>query len=196
MPGEKIWVVKLGGSLAETPELISWLKRLVACGGGRVIIVPGGGPFADQVRKSQLSLGFDDKTAHLMALHAMDQFGLMCCGLEPGLFTAQSFAEIHEVLSQRKVALWLPERMLSVNSTLPTSWDITSDSIAAWLARKMNAAHLLLVKFQSVKIDQLVIADLQASGVVDKDFGEMLVGVDFEWTILGKREYARFSMTD
>ena len=196
MPGEKIWVVKLGGSLAETSELVSWLKRLVACGGGRVIVVPGGGPFADQVRKSQLSIGFDDKTAHLMALHAMDQFGLMCCGLEPDLITAQSFAEIHEVLSQNKVALWLPEKMLSVNSVLPASWDITSDSIAAWLAREISASHLLLVKYQSVNTDQLAIETLQASGVIDKGFRKMINDADFEWSIIGKGEFAGFSMPD
>lgn len=194
MPGKKIWVVKIGGSLAAAPELIAWLKRLVACGGGRVIVVPGGGPFADQVRKSQNACGFNDKTAHLMALHAMDQFGLMCCGLETGLMPTQSFAEIHAVLSRNKVAIWLPEKMLSLNSVLPASWDITSDSIAAWLTKEINAAHLLLVKQQTVKSDQLVIDDLQASGVIDKGFEGMLDGVDFEWLILGKGEYSRFSI--
>jgi aspartokinase-like uncharacterized kinase len=194
--GKKIWVVKIGGSLAAAPELIAWLKQLVACGGGRVIIVPGGGPFADQVRRSQIATGFDDKTAHLMALHAMNQFGLMCCGLEPGLIPAQSFAEIHEVHSLKKVALWLPEKMLSVNRTLPASWDITSDSIAAWLAKEINAEHLLLVKYQSAKSDQFVIDDLQVSGIVDTGFRQMLDGVNFDWSILGKGEYAGFSLAD
>ena len=82
------------------------------------------------------------------------------------------------------------------HSTLPASWDITSDSIAAWLAREMSAAHLLLVKYQSVKTGQLVIGDLQASGIIDKGFGGMLSGVDFEWLILGKGEYAGFSIAD
>lgn len=60
----------------------------------------------------------------------------------------------------------------------------------------MSADHLLLVKYQSVKAGQLVIADLQALGIIDKGFGGMLSGVDFEWLILGKGEYAGFSIAD
>ena len=48
-----MWVVKLGGSLAYASELPRWLSALAEGAGGRAIIVPGGGPFADQVRHAQ-----------------------------------------------------------------------------------------------------------------------------------------------
>ena len=39
-------VVKLGGSLSGAPELKAWLAALAGAA-GRVVLVPGGGPFAD-----------------------------------------------------------------------------------------------------------------------------------------------------
>ena len=45
-----MWVVKIGGSLSHDPMLRKWLVELCEVGGGRVVIVPGGGDFADKVR--------------------------------------------------------------------------------------------------------------------------------------------------
>jgi aspartokinase-like uncharacterized kinase len=45
-----MWVVKLGGSLLGSPELPRWLDTLVKISDGKVLIVPGGGMFADAVR--------------------------------------------------------------------------------------------------------------------------------------------------
>lgn len=192
----KIQVVKIGGSLLASPKLGNWLGRLVACGGGRVIAVPGGGPFADQVRRTQASLHFDDNTAHAMALLAMDQCGRLCCGIEPGLARVETREEMHAVLACNKVALWLPARMLLNHPAIPASWDMTSDSIAAWLAREMGANHLLLVKYQSVSAEHPSLEELQASGIVDNGFADMVSNADFAWSILGKNDYARFSVAD
>lgn len=71
-------IIKLGGSLFHTPELKQWLELLdIASQNEGVIIVPGGGPFADQVRHAQRLHRFDDSAAHHMAILAMAQFGLM-----------------------------------------------------------------------------------------------------------------------
>ena len=63
-----MWVVKLGGSLAYSPELPHWLSALAHTD---AVIVPGGGPFADTVRDAQQIWRFDDATAHAMALLAI-----------------------------------------------------------------------------------------------------------------------------
>ena len=44
-------VVKLGGSVVRSPELDAWLDAL-AKGAGRIVVVPGGGALADEVRAS------------------------------------------------------------------------------------------------------------------------------------------------
>ena len=70
-----MWVVKLGGSLARSEALRGWLAVLARAGRGRAVVVPGGGRYADAVRAEQQRWGFDDSTAHSMALLAMDQYG-------------------------------------------------------------------------------------------------------------------------
>jgi aspartokinase-like uncharacterized kinase len=75
-----IMVVRLGGSHAFSPWLRPWLAAIRAAAGG-VVVVPGGGPFADAVRLAQTAMGFDDLAAHRMALLAMAQYGLALAGL-------------------------------------------------------------------------------------------------------------------
>ena len=65
-----ITVVKLGGSFAGSVELPAWLDALARCA-GRVVVVPGGGPFAEAVRAAQPKMRFDDHAAHRMAVLAM-----------------------------------------------------------------------------------------------------------------------------
>jgi Amino acid kinase family len=65
MRGRAPIVVKLGGSFAFSEHLRKWVEALAACV-GRVVIVPGGGPFADAVRLAQTRMGFDDRAAHQM----------------------------------------------------------------------------------------------------------------------------------
>src|SRR6202047_4104277 len=55
----RVTIVKLGGSLAHTPQFAAWLEALAAWG-GPLILVPGGGVFADCVRAAQGAMGFKD----------------------------------------------------------------------------------------------------------------------------------------
>jgi len=160
-----LWVVKLGGSLADSADLTAWLGA-IASGGGRLVLVPGGGPFADQVRASQRRWSFDDATAHHLALLAMEQYGLMLAGLQPRLRPAASLAEIRRVLAAGDVPVWLPTRMALGRPDIPESWDMTSDSLAAWLAARLHAEGLLLVKSVAVPPASAV-EDLARQGVVD-----------------------------
>src|SRR5579885_2236793 len=75
-------VVKIGGSLAKDRQWAAWLDVL-AGRGGPLIVVPGGGAFADCVRAQQRVMGFSDKAAHRMALSAMGQFGMALAAQSP-----------------------------------------------------------------------------------------------------------------
>src|SRR5215471_19096861 len=90
-------VVKLGGSHAFSKHLPAWLDALLLVA-GRVVIVPGGGPFANAVRSAQPTMGFDDSAAHRMALLAMEQFGSALVGLRPSLTLADTIAAIRAAL--------------------------------------------------------------------------------------------------
>jgi aspartokinase-like uncharacterized kinase len=167
------WVVKLGGSLAQSQLLKTWLA-LLAAAGGAVVIVPGGGPFADQVRDAQKCCGFDDATAHHMALLAMEQYGRLLAGLHPGLRPAASLAEIARTRRAGLVPVWMPTRMVLGRPEIPESWDITSDSLAAWLAGALGSGRLLLVKSIAVPGDTVTATQLARSGVVDPAFPRFL----------------------
>src|SRR5262245_16671636 len=103
-------VVKLGGSLAFSDALRPWLKALAGCA-GHVVVVPGGGPFADAVRVAQPKMGFDDRAAHHMALIAMEQYGRALVGLGENLILAGSVAAIERALRDGRVPVWAPARM-------------------------------------------------------------------------------------
>lgn len=138
-------VLKLGGSLSGQAALSGWLQAL-ARAGGRVVVVPGGGPFADAVRNAQAQQPFPDATAHHMALLAMEQFGLALCGLESTLRPAASVQAIHDALASGLTPVWLPTAMCLHAPGIPEDWSVTSDSLAVWLATVLDADALGLIK--------------------------------------------------
>jgi aspartokinase-like uncharacterized kinase len=50
------------------------------------------------------------------------------------------------ILAAGEIAILAPSRWLRATDTLPHSWDVTSDSIAAFLAGALDAVRLDLVK--------------------------------------------------
>lgn len=183
-------VVKLGGSLIGTPELQTWLDMLAEHGDGRVVIVPGGSVFADAVREAQLIGGIDDATAHHAALLAMDQYALVLHGLQPALATASSELEISGRSWQHRAIVWLPSRMVLADDDIPKNWEVTSDSIAAWLAAKLGAEELILVKHPDVVDASLSIKQLIHDGLLDTAFERFSSQLDCPVTVIGKQGYS------
>ncbi|ARN81536.1 hypothetical protein [Methylocystis bryophila] len=137
-------VAKIGGSLWRSPLLSRWIAALCAYP-GPLVLVPGGGPFADAVRAAQGPMRFSERAAHEMALLAMEQYGLALCDLFGGLALAATQQEAAALRAQGKTPVWRP-RALALEAGLPACWDVTSDSLAAWYARKSGASRLLLIK--------------------------------------------------
>ncbi len=167
-PRSRLAIVKLGGSHATGPHIKDWLAA-IAAEAGSIAIVPGGGPFADAVRTAQAGIGYDDRAAHAMALMAMAQFGAALTSLNPALRLAASRAAIRRALKERKVPVWSPEPMARA-AALPETWDLTSDSLAAWLAGALGAGGLVLVKHGRFDAPAIAAQALVARGVVDPLF--------------------------
>ena len=164
-----MWVVKLGGSLNADPLLPQWLDLLTQLGGGRVVLVCGGGRFADAVREHQAQWRFNDLAAHNMALLAMAQTAHFLHALNPALQMVATEADAARVLRLGKTALWSPLSLLTEQADAETNWRITADSIALSLAQRLGAAELLVVK--SCTVDPLQsLAQLSAAGTVDAGF--------------------------
>jgi hypothetical protein len=148
-----------------------WLSMLAELGGGRVTIVPGGGIFADAVRSSQRHWRFDDLPAHNMAVLGMAQMAHLFHALEPRLTLADDEAGIRRALHAGQPALWMPVMLLRDAPDLLTTWEVTSDSLALWLARLLNAERLVLVKSCKLTPDTSL-AELGAEGVLDGRFAQ------------------------
>lgn len=177
-------VVKLGGSLAASPELPRWVDMIAAAGAGKVVLVPGGGPWADAVRAAQAREGFDDCTAHRRALLAMEQYGRVLVEMNARLVAAQNESTIRKALSQASVPVWMPCEMAVAEASIPESWDVTSDSLAAWLAALLGASRLLLVKSLPSIARQPAAEEMAALGWVDAAFPRYACA-SFEVHLLG-----------
>jgi aspartokinase-like uncharacterized kinase len=183
-------VVKLGGSLNRDPCLPDWLQLLADRGGGRVVIVPGGGPFVDQVREHQEQWRFDDLTAHNKAILGMMQSAMLMRGISPQLRLADSPAAIGEVLRDGKVALWSPSSWIRAQADDMTHWGATSDSLAAWLAASLQATRLVLIK--SCRIQENVdLAGQIERGVLDVEFGRVAADARYSIELLEKTALPR-----
>jgi len=141
-------VFKVGGSLLAYPELlVSTLAAIVdESVNARVAIVPGGGPFADAVRDADRRFHLDDGSAHWMAVLAMDQYAHMLAGMRTELTIATSEREVESAIASGRIPVIAPYRWLRDTDPLPHTWDVTSDSISAWIASALGAKHLVLVK--------------------------------------------------
>ena len=128
-PQPGLVVVKLGGSVVRSPELPAWLD-VIAASPRPIVIVPGGGALADEVRVAQANLGFGDGAAHRMALLAMDQLAWAVAGLRSGFEVGDTEDALRRTLSQERVAVWAPYSLAANRSDIPQSWTVTSDSLA------------------------------------------------------------------
>jgi 5-(aminomethyl)-3-furanmethanol phosphate kinase len=190
--GKSMWVVKIGGSLLGTPELERWLEVAAKHSDGKIIIVPGGGIFADAVREAQIKSKISDACAHKLAVLAMDQFGLLLAEMNPLLATAGSEMEIDERTWQHRGIVWLPSKMVLADDTIPRNWQTTSDSIAAWLADKLGAQHLVLVKSDKPDEKKLTLKTITDIGLVDDVFGDFALDKAFSPWIVKKSDITHF----
>lgn len=187
----QVWVVKLGGSLTNSPLLKDWLDLLVAHGQGRVVIVPGGGCFADQVRVVQNQWDFDDQYAHQMALLAMQQMAVFFQGMVSKIRLACSPEQVTDLLENQEVVAWFPDITELTKAGIDASWDVTSDSLAAWIAQQLSATKLILVKSALIPEWQST-EELIELGIVDKAFNQYACKLNSQIEVINRRDIESF----
>lgn len=137
-------VIKVGGSLSRRPEVLRRLMAALAAGarGRTLVVVPGGGPFADAVRRADRRFALGDSPSHWMAVLAMDQYAVLLAHLGGGAALVRGRGEV----AADRLNVLAPASWLARTDPLPHSWQVTSDSIAAWVARQLGANMLVLLK--------------------------------------------------
>ncbi|MCW4046720.1 MAG: delta 1-pyrroline-5-carboxylate synthetase [Candidatus Bathyarchaeota archaeon] len=140
-------IIKVGGSLAEDPEVLRALcsKLSELAKKHALVVVPGGGEFADTVRDFDQRFSLPHGVSHRMAILGMDQFGLLLSAVTPGSIVSRTPDDLERISSMGKVPIFLPSHMMFNEDPLENSWDVTSDSIAAFVAKRLGAAKVILV---------------------------------------------------
>ena len=142
-------VIKLGGNiLVNHLDSISPLFKIISEFGRhhRLIVIPGGGSLADEVRRLYQQFNLSESTAHNMAILAMDQNAFMINQFLERSQIVFDPSDARRTTKGHQVAVIAPFRLMRNRDPLPHSWGVTSDSIAAYVARTMRAEKLILVK--------------------------------------------------
>ncbi len=164
-------VVKIGGSLCTSPPYLkNWLDQLALIKSEDVVIVPGGGPFADQVRTASAEWKISDEISHQMAVLAMQEFSLLMMGINKTLVPLHSYKDVS---INSGVKVWMPYSDVCDECNYPQNWQTTSDSLAVWLAVKLSADELYIVK--SAEINNKSTDELVNSDWVDDYFAKAIM---------------------
>src|SRR5688572_19730316 len=140
--------IKVGGGLLAHAAYFEGVLAAIsdAADERRLLIVPGGGPFADTVREVDRQFALSDDAAHWMAVLAMDQHAhLITSRLARGALVRDP-GETAATLNAGGLPVLAPFQWLRDADPLPHTWDVTSDSIAAWVAGAVGARRLILIK--------------------------------------------------
>jgi aspartokinase-like uncharacterized kinase len=145
-------IVKVGGSLYnQIPDI----APILIASDRPLFIIPGGGPFADLVRQVRVN----NDAAHWMAIAAMEQYGWFISSF--GIVTTDRIAV------PLTTTILLPYRCLRLTDILPHTWDVTSDTIAAWVAGTLHLDLLLLKSIDGIFINGIL--QEQVTGPVESD---------------------------
>ncbi len=137
-------MVKIGGGLLRAEGLeglrAACAETIELVRGRPVLVVPGGGPFADAVRAVDSRVGLADEVAHALALRAMDQLGTLLASLLPAA------EPLTRLVAPRSLGLVLAAQAFGDRPGVPASWDVTSDSLAVLAAGAIGAEEAILLK--------------------------------------------------
>ncbi len=179
-------VLKLGGSLLAIPDLMNRLEAVISrLRPSPVLIVPGGGAAADIIRDLDQKLRLSPEKAHRDAIAAMSLNAALLCRLNKSLRLVRNYDEAQRVWSEGHSAVLDAVSFLfgqpdkDTEDSLPASWDITSDSIAAWTARHWQADRIILAK--SCDAPDTNLSALCQLGMVDRAFGKTVGNVRTVW---------------
>jgi hypothetical protein len=142
-----IAIVKVGGSLASHPEQLRTLcaKLSEVSKKHKLIVVPGGGEFADTARNLDKRFNLSSAVSHRMAILGMDQYGCLLSDLLPHSSMINKLEDAQRILDLGKLPVFLPSNFLFSRDPLENSWEVTSDSIAVYIAGQLYASRVVLV---------------------------------------------------
>lgn len=139
-------VVKIGGSLFPN-YAIDLANRLENTNS---LIVLGGGEFANLIRKYDSEINFSDKTNHWTAIDCMDIIAKLVNDKVESAKLAYSIDEAIAISDEGFTPIFAVSKFLRDDDFFGCSWDVTSDSIAAYISHLLNANLLIVTNVNGI----------------------------------------------
>jgi len=195
-------IVKVGGSLALHPEKLRILcaKLSQISTKHKLIVLPGGGEFADAVRNLDKRFNLSSAASHRMAILGMDQYGFLLSDLMQHSSIINKLEDVQRILDLGKLPVFLPSNLMFSRDPLENSWDVTSDSIAVYIAGQLHANKVVLLtdvngvytcdpkKFSDAKLISKLSADdllkMNKRTSVDKFLPKLLLQLQIECLVV------------
>ena len=142
-------IFKIGGQILENSKNIeSTISQLTQLYEEnilqKILLIPGGGSYANFIRRIDEELMLGDDLAHWMAIYSINYNGIELNRKYPKLECIGELEKFQD--AKKKFCVFLPYNYLQKNDTLPHSWDVTSDSIALYIAYKLQLNRCFLIK--------------------------------------------------
>jgi hypothetical protein len=139
-------VVKIGGSLFPNYaiELTKQLKDTSS------VIILGGGEFANLIRKYDSQMHFSEEANHWRAIDCMDIIAKLVDDKVDSTKLAFSIEEVNKISDEGLTPIFVVSEFLKREDPFECSWDVTSDSIAAYVAHLLNANLLIVTNVNGI----------------------------------------------
>ncbi|WP_296848741.1 delta 1-pyrroline-5-carboxylate synthetase [uncultured Methanobrevibacter sp.] len=139
-------VVKIGGSLFPdyAIELAEQLNNTNS------LIILGGGEFANLIRKYDSTQNFSSDVTHFTAIDCMDIIAKLVNDKVDSTKLAFSIDEINEISDEGFTPIFVVSDFLKKEDPFECSWDVTSDSIAAYVAHIFNANLFIVTNVNGI----------------------------------------------
>jgi aspartokinase-like uncharacterized kinase len=137
-------------------------------------VIVGGGRGADFLRELDLLHGIGEKRSHALAMGMLELTARIAAAIVPGLEVVEILADLPTVWARGVGAVLNPRIALEDDDrgeteSLPHSWAVTSDSIAARVADRLGARELRLFKSRGLH-GVATRSEAARSGLVDAYF--------------------------
>ena len=139
-------VVKIGGSLFPK-YAIELAKRLENTNS---VIILGGGEFANLIRRYDDEINFSDEANHWTAIDCMDIIAKLVCDKVDSCKLAYSIEDVEKISDEGFTPIFVVSQFLRENDPFECSWDVTSDSISAYVAHLLNANLLIVTNVNGI----------------------------------------------
>ncbi|WP_394328408.1 amino acid kinase family protein [Methanobrevibacter filiformis] len=155
------WVLKVGGSLfpKHAIELIKSIKDT------KTLVINGGGEFANLIRKYDCEVDFTDDVSHKTAINSMDIIAKLLNDKIEFSELVYTLDEAIEVAGNGKIPILLSSGIINKLNPLESSWDVTSDSIAAYISNLLKSKLLIATNVDGIYTQK---PTLQGSKFIDE----------------------------